>query len=189
MRYQYFFFIANLLYPFPSYFTFQNNSMQRILTLALSALIISVTIASCSKAGPAGATGSAGTTGPAGPAGPTGPAGNANIIYSAWDSGFSGLYAYWQVPAITPGVIDSAVVLVYLRAVGSQVLPLPWNNAVGQPGNFINYELEYGNILLYCDGVALDPYAFRYVIIPPGVAGTGMPRSYEEMTAWLGIAP
>ncbi len=163
--------------------------MQRILTLALSALMISFTMASCSKEGPAGAMGATGPAGAAGSAGPAGTTGNGNIIYSVWVGGFSGEYAYWQVPAITPGVIDSSAVLVYLRAGGSNVLPLPWNNAVGDPGNFINYELEDGNILLYCDGVALDPYAFRYVIIPPGVAGTGMPRSYEEMTARLGITP
>ncbi len=164
--------------------------MQRILTLALSALMISVTIASCSKQGPAGATGAAGPAGAPGPAGPASPKGNANIIYSAWVGGFSGNYANWAVPAITQGVMDSSAVLVYTWSGTGNAQQLPWSNVIENPAKYINYELEDGYIILYCGGgIILDPYAFRYVIIPPGVAGTGMPPSYEEMTAWLGITP
>ncbi|HLX66763.1 MAG TPA: hypothetical protein VKR41_07195 [Puia sp.] len=163
--------------------------MQRILTLALSALMISVTIASCSKQGPAGVTGATGPAGAAGPAGPVGPAGNTNIIYSGWDSGFSGTYAFWQVPALTQGVVDSSAVLVYALVDGyGDPRPLPWDNIAGISGDYINYQLSVGSIILFCGGgITLNQFIFRYVIIPPGVASTGIPRSYEEVTAHLGI--
>lgn len=94
-------------------------------------------IAGCGKTGPAGAVGPAGAqgaTGPAGSAGPTGPQGNANVMVdtftltnSQWlyNSQYSletspGSYTeyftrYHDVtfPAITQGIIDSGMVLVY----------------------------------------------------------------------------
>lgn len=147
--------------------------MLRFLTNALSALMLFVTIASCSKQGPAGATG---------------PAGNANVIVSPWTSGFSGTSADWSVPAITQGVVDSSAVLIYYE-LGNSVRQLPYDLSDGSGYN-VNYILGVGEIELTCGtNQDLSQYSFRYVIIPPGVAGTGVPRSYEEMTARFGIAP
>jgi hypothetical protein len=153
--------------------------MQRILSLALIALMSFVISVSCSKQGPAGATGAAG---------PAGAAGNANVIYSAWTNGFSGTSTDWAVAAITPGVVDSSAVLVYFEE-GTIARQLPYDLNDGS-GFFVNYNLAPGEIELSCGtNQDLSQYSFRYVIVPPGVAGTGIPRSYEEMTTRLGITP
>jgi hypothetical protein len=139
----------------------------------VSALMCFVILASCSKQGPAGATG---------------PAGNANVIVSAWTNGFSGTSADWTVSPITQGVLDSSAVLVYFQE-GDIVRQLPYDPADGS-GYFVEDDLGVGEIDLSCgSNQDLSQYSFRYVIIPPGVAGTGVPRSYEEMTARFGIAP
>jgi hypothetical protein len=136
-----------------------------------------VILVSCSKTGPAGATG---------PAGHDGARGNANVIYSAWTSGFSGASADWQASDITQGVLDSSAVLVYFQ-LGNIVRQLPYTDG---SGDYVNYDLAVGDIDLSCSSdLDLDRFNFRYVIVPPGVAATGVPRSYEEMMAQLGIAP
>jgi hypothetical protein len=153
--------------------------MQRIVLIAPSALMSIVILASCSKTGPAGAAGSTG---------PAGPAGNANVIYSAWTNGFSGTSADWAVSAITTGVVDSSAVLVYFEE-GTIARQLPYDLNDGS-GFFVNYDLTAGEIELSCgSNQDLSTYSFRYVIVPPGVAGTSVPRTYEEMMARLGIAP
>jgi hypothetical protein len=147
--------------------------MQRVFRLAPSALLCFVILASCSKQGPAGATG---------------PAGNANVIVSAWTNGFSGTSADWQVSPITQGVLDSSAVLVYFQE-GNIVRQLPYDPADGS-GYFVEDDLGVGEIDLSCGtNQDLSLYSFRYVIIPSGVAGSVVPRSYEEMTAKFGIAP
>jgi|SRR5580692_10055483 hypothetical protein len=76
------------------------DDMKRILTTALSALMVLVIMISCSKQGPVGATG---------------PSGSANVIVSPWTGGFSGTSATWFVDTITSTVLDSSVVLVYAQ--------------------------------------------------------------------------
>lgn len=150
--------------------------MQRVFRFKSGLLLVLVVLVSCSKQGPAGATG------------PAGAAGNANVIYSAWTSNFSGTSADWSVPAITQGVVDSSAVLVYFR-LGNLIQQLPYDLADGS-GFFVNDDIGVGEIDLSCgNNQDLSEYSFRYVIVPPGVAGTGVPRSYVEMTARFGIAP
>lgn len=141
-----------------------------------------VGVVSCTKQGPAGPKGPAGDTGQAGPAG------NAKVIISAWTGGFSGAFAQWQVPAITSGVLDSSAILVYWRpGVGMDMVQLPF---ASNSGFVVTDDINVGVIDLYCSpGGSLSQDSFRYVIIPQGVAGTGVPRGYEEMTTRLGIAP
>jgi hypothetical protein len=147
----------------------------------LCCLILALGLTMCSKQGPAGATGATGATGPAGPQGPKGDTGTANVIYSKWDSSFSGTSAVWSVPAITKGILDSGTVLVYVQQNG-YVYPLPYDNVNGS-GFYLNDLLYLGQISLYCNSsYNLNEFKFRYVIIPGGVAVADVQNGYEYIT-------
>ncbi|TDX00929.1 hypothetical protein EDB95_1959 [Dinghuibacter silviterrae] len=123
-----------------------------------------------------------------GATGPKGATGNANIQYSAWDSTFSGTYATWSVPALTPGVLDSSIVLVFVRQNG-YVYQLPYDNVNGS-GFYINDLLNTGIITLSCNsGYNLNQFAFRYMIAPGNTVITGLPMDYQSLTSRFGIAP
>jgi hypothetical protein len=147
----------------------------------------------CSKQGPAGATGATGATGAQGAAGPQGPKGDtgtANVIYSKWDSAFSGTSATWSVPAITLGILDSGTVLVYVNQNG-YVYPVPYDNVNGS-GFYINDLLSAGRISLFCNSAYnLNEFKFRYVIIPGGVQVTDIKGEYQYqyITNLFNIAP
>ncbi|HLX66765.1 MAG TPA: hypothetical protein VKR41_07205 [Puia sp.] len=162
--------------------------MQRIFKFATGAVMVFTMIVSCSKQGPAGPAGATGPAGPKGDTGVAGPAGNGNVIISPWTDGFSSTNDTWTVPAITKGVLDTSVVLVFARDVGSTAqFQLPYS----LPDGF--YVVDYiipGGIALFCYSSAdLSSFEFRYVIIPWGVVPTGLPQSYEEIIRSLGIAP
>jgi hypothetical protein len=131
----------------------------------------------CSKQGPAGA---AGPQGPQGPTGPTGPGGSkgdtgtANVIYSQWDTSFSGTSAEWVVPELTQSIIDSGVVLVYFKA-GGLVYQL---NYVQETFYFLYYTAP-GYIYMVTSGnLANQPT--RYILIPGGVpSGNSIPKDYK----------
>jgi hypothetical protein len=76
---------------------------------SLFTLMVVIVLSSCGKIG---------LTGPAGPQGAQGDTGTANVIYSQWDSTLTGTNDLWSAPAITQGVLDSAVILVYVRQEG-----------------------------------------------------------------------
>jgi hypothetical protein len=159
-----------------------------IARLMLCLLALGLVLPACTKQGPTGATGATGPAGPSGPTGATGAKGNANVVYSAWDSSFSGTSAVWQVPALTTGVLDSAAVMVYVRQNG-YVYPVPYDNVNGS-GFYINDLLWPGQISLFCSSAYnLNEFAFRYVIIPPGVAGQSEAPSYEELVSQYHLTP
>jgi hypothetical protein len=123
-----------------------------------------------------------------GDTGAKGATGNANIQYSAWDSSFSGTSAVWSVAALTPGVLDSSVVLVFVRQNG-YVYPVPYDNVNGS-GFYINDLLYPGQINLYCNSsYNLNEFAFRYMIAPGNVALTGLPKDYQTLTSTYHITP
>ena len=156
----------------------------------LACLILALGLSMCSKQGPAGATGAAGATGPAGPQGPKGDTGTANVIYSKWDSSFSGTSTIWDVAAITRGILDSGNVLVYVEQNG-YVYPLPYDNVNGS-GFYINDLLYPGQISLFCSSsYNLNEFKFRYVIIPGGVqvADVKSEYQYQYITNLFNIAP
>jgi hypothetical protein len=113
--------------------------MQKLNTVGMVLVIIALStilFAGCSKStGPAGATGPQGSTGATGPAGPTGPQGNANVVVDTFKVTNSqwlyndnyvlytanGSYTEWftryymaSFSAVTQGVLDSGLVLVYM---------------------------------------------------------------------------
>jgi hypothetical protein len=146
----------------------------------------------CSKTGPQGATGAtgpAGSTGSAGPAGPkgdtgaTGPEGNANVMVKTvsptntqwiYNSQYSletspGSYVeyftrYYDVafPALTKGILDSGLVLVYVNpnplVSTTQWLPLTYSFEDGS-GDF-NYVIGYSTSV---GSVELD-YFFQQIV-------------------------
>jgi len=181
-----------------------------------SAMILSLALAviACSK-GPTGAQGAQGVQGPQGPQGVTG---TANVIYSAWfpadSTGWDtltyapsyGAYATFDkaAPGITQPIIDSGVVLAYMKGdptsgLSNDVFPLPYSIGIGYGFTDLwDFVLNApGNIrFLYKSDYPWDPghlgsISFRYVIIPGGVPGGRMrdPRkmTYQEVCQAYGI--
>lgn len=151
-------------------------------------------------AGPAGPTGPAGPQGPAGAPGAPGPAGTANVIYSPWVTTVTGdwvngftapnNYNVWRVynrtaPGVTQNIIDQGVVLAFGKnfIIGAST-PLP---GVVQLPYMENFNMQFYGFNLSQVGritFTYDPgdgferpdnqiigIAYRYVIIPGGVAG------------------
>lgn len=129
-----------------------------------------------------------GCEGPEGPRGPAGPAGSANVIYSDWYSPETWVFAttfgiaersFTMTPAsLTQEIIDSGVVLVYMRFVGlnPQINQLPITLADVRL-SFI-FRAQAGSIkALYWStsnptadpGVIPSENLVRYVLIPGGV--------------------
>jgi hypothetical protein len=143
-------------------------------------LMVFFVLLGCSKQGPAGLTG---PQGPVGPGGSKGDTGTANVIYSKWDSSFSGTSAIWNVPQITRSILDSGVILVYFRA-GAATYQL--NYSVGS--TFIIYWAVPGQIQIVASG-DLAQYSFRYVIIPGGVSsGNSIPKDYKLLCQQYNIS-
>ena len=132
--------------------------MKQIKGLLAVATIVIIGLIGCSK----------GAAGPAGPAGPPGPD---SVMYSAWvtlnftyntnDSAYEDTLV---APAITPGILDSGVILSYVQFTDP-------NNVVHiQPiaslGSFFFEDFSPGHINLSSPFVDLTSYLYRYVIIP-----------------------
>lgn len=187
----------------------KKNSISAILLTMAFAL----TLAACTKTGPAGATGATGPTGPTGPGGAQGPQGAkgdtgvANVQYSQWvdiqwtksntvpGACFSNTV---NTPYITDQIMDSGLVLVYMRPDSATNSPfeLPYNvisnlttlliiQPVIMTGNITVYGLQPSIGTL---GAAdIYPNAqIRYIIVPPGVAIPGN-ISYEKICQRLHI--
>jgi hypothetical protein len=178
--------------------------------LALTAAV--VLIISCTKTGPTGPAGAQGATGAAGSVGAAGAQGNpgakgdtgvANVQYSEWvdvvwhkststpGAAFSDAIA---ASAITNQILDSGIVLVYLRYDSSTNTPniLPYTFGQNPSTSFtFQFSLEVGSLSILSSapitgslGAAdIDPNAqIRYVIVPPGVA-IGSDYTYEKIAA------
>lgn len=161
-------------------------------------------ITSCSKTGPAGPAGAqglqgtAGAQGPAGAAGAQGVPGTVNVMYSAWTGFVEATWAapinefgknvrYYPIPVtqVTDSIINTGVVLVYLRVPSTNIVPslLPQTfYSFTQTGNqYMGFNLLAGQIKIKFFNIdnTNDPGSFgslveyRYVIIPGGVKITG----------------
>jgi hypothetical protein len=153
--------------------------------------------------GDSGINGSDGANGADGATGPQGPAGTTNVIYSSWfedgtlevpwadttlpATGELMGRAFKYVPDITSGILDSGIVLCYVRhysLIGPQLMPL-----------FISaYQLNFvpqeGSILFYINspngGYSTGSYPstdfeYRYIIIPGSIMASGRKRDPRTM--------
>ncbi|MEJ0103160.1 MAG: hypothetical protein WDO19_11640 [Bacteroidota bacterium] len=153
--------------------------------------------------GTTGANGAAGANGADGAAGPQGPPGTANVIYSNWfeDGSFEIPWAdttisatgelmgraFKYVPDITSGILDSGVVLCYVRhftLIAPQLLPLFIS------GYQLNFAPQDGSILFYINSpnggylggnYPTPDFEYRYIIIPGGVLAGGRRRDPRTM--------
>ena len=145
----------------------------------LFTIMVVLVFLGCTKQGPAGATGPQGlpgATGPAGPGGSKGDTGTANVIYSNWDSSFSGTTGEWVVPQITTGILDSGVILVYITGHNDHSLLVQLPYIVGN--FFVTFIAQRGFIVLNSSG-DLNNFFFRYIIIPGSVpSGNSIPKDY-----------
>lgn len=147
--------------------------------------------------GATGATGPAGPQGPVGPQGPQGPAGTANVIYSSWFTFAAGEWADSTIvnvgaakraikaaPGVTAAVLNQGVVLSYMAfsADPNQAFyALPFTLTGTLPIVFGHLPVT-GKVVYYLvnqDGTnpgftTPTTFAYRYVIIPGGVAGGRM---------------
>ena len=156
-----------------------------------------------------GTNGTNGADGAAGEAGAQGPAGTANVIYSNWftNDEFSLPWADSSVtspvldgpevisraiknaPDITSGILDSGIVLSYMRnasLISPQLLPWIFSFTDADSGDLMYCQLnvapKVGGILYYvsnqtthnASGISPNSgYEFRYIIIPGGVLAGG----------------
>ncbi|MES1214140.1 MAG: hypothetical protein ABUT20_01385 [Bacteroidota bacterium] len=165
-----------------------------------------------------GTNGTNGTNGADGATGPQGPAGTANVIYSNWftndefSQGWADSTIYSTLttdpeniiraikyaPDITDGILDSGLVLSYVRSV-SQISPqlLPWNFSFDDGGGLAYYQMnlvpQVGGILYYMTNqtthsISVTSFApgsgfsYRYIIIPGGVLATGRRMNPKAMS-------
>jgi hypothetical protein len=208
----------------------QKQRLFRSLVIIFAA--ISILAAGCSKTGPAGATGPQGSTGAQGSAGPQGPQGNANVVVDTftlvssqwlWNDNYilytsGGSYTEWftryykaSFSAVTAGVIDSGMVLVFMTPNlqnKSQWSPLPFtfDTGDGYSYDFVfvtspgTVELEF----YFADETAtatpptlstydLTTYAFKLVAVT-GTIATAMQKAgidksnYEAVSAYLNLS-
>jgi len=179
--------------------------------LFLSVLVLAVF--SCTKTGPAGAAGATGATGPAGPKGDPGAAGsagsdssNANIQISQWialtwyaDPSGSAVSDTVSAPALTPLVLDSGFVLVYMKPDSTSTpFQLPYTQILNGSSAFVlQASVIDGGGGIYLQGSApigvpvgaADIYPtplIKYIIVP---SGTAIPNniSYEKVCKLLNI--
>ena len=108
--------------------------------------------------------------GDTGPAGAQGPAGTANVKYSSWNElSMSFVFSdslYEQTikaDSITQGVLDSGVVMTYMKYVNSSN-----QTTVVNAETYMGVEFNLGKINLYSN-YDFSGFSFRYVIIPGGV--------------------
>jgi hypothetical protein len=195
-----------------------------LVIMATSAILFT----GCSKTGPAGATGLQGATGPAGP---TGAQGNANVmvdtftlVSSQWlyNDNYvlftgSGSYTEWftryykaTFSAVTQGVLDSGMVMVYMTPNGlnnNQWSPVPYTFDTGNgyaydfvyvtsPGT-VELEFYFGDETSSATPPALSTYVlpsykFKLVAVT-GTLATSMEKSkidhsnYAEVANFLGL--
>lgn len=158
--------------------------------------------------GAPGAQGEQGQQGEQGPQGPQGPAGtgggSSTVIYSKWFSLASSEWAdstlppeigsqkitraFKDAPDITSNILDSGIVLSYIRhstIIGNQLMPYQIYSYV------INFSPLQGRLIYYLSDPATqdasgvfppDDFEYRYIIIPGNVLASGRTRSPKTMT-------
>lgn len=158
--------------------------------------------------GAQGEQGEQGPEGPQGPQGPQGPAGtgggSSTVIYSKWFSLANTEWAdstlppeigsqqitraFKNAPDITSNILDSGIVLSYIRhatIIGNQLMPYQIYNYV------INFSPLPGRLIYYLSDPVTqnasgvfppDDFEYRYIIIPGNVLASGRARSPKTMT-------
>lgn len=181
--------------------------MRRNVVLLITA--VAVFVFSACKKGDTGATGpqgsqgpqgAAGATGATGAAGATGATGSANVIYSDWlsvtaaewkDTSMTNITQakriYKTAGALTQQILDSGVMLVYLRDAFSMTYQLPFTYNIS-PARVHNYIPLVGRFLFYeyatdgSGGVSSTTNKYRYILIPGGVKTNGRVRNWKQMS-------
>jgi hypothetical protein len=136
--------------------------MKQFKSFLCVAVIIVLGLTSCSKSG----------TGSAGPAGPAGPD---SVVYSAWiplnftynatDSSYEDTLV---APNITPGILDSGVILSYIQF--ADQFGVEHIQSIASLGSFLFEDFSPGEINITSPYVDLTNYLYRYVIIPGSLA-------------------
>jgi len=157
--------------------------------------------------GPKGDSGINGADGADGATGPQGPAGSSSVIYSSWftDADFNSTPS-WEdstltitneiiaraiktAPDITAGILDSGIVLSYVRhysIVSPQLLPYFSKIGTGDPivpTNLVELNIvpQEGSLIYYftnlntsdASGFSVADFEYRYIIIPGGTMASG----------------
>lgn len=136
--------------------------MKRIRTALLTAVILPVLLTGCIIEE---------SVGPEGPRGPQGPAGNANVfslnfLFSMDDAVFNGSVASVQfdVPDLTPSVVDDGAVLMFFRDQGTWTA-MPYTYGVESPdlpavdytiSLGFGYEVDFLEVFLEASTDAID---------------------------------
>lgn len=179
------------------------KSVKKIpLLLLLGALFFVTSCNDDGSPGPAGEKGDKGDKGEPGAGGGDGP----DIIYSEWKSirftaeeDNSGYYAGIGAPQITPEILSTGDVRVYINLTtpgDPTISPLPYE----ADNSFVQFVASVGNLELYSninastftdrDNNAVRQY--RYVIIPSTLAGRKSQdinwNEYAEVKAYLNLA-
>ena len=153
----------------------------------------------CQK-GDTGPQGPAGPQGPVGPQGPQGNPGTTNVIYSDW---LSTTAAEWKdtvmtnitqavrvikpASAITQPILDSGVMLVYLKDYVNTIYQLPFSYNIN-PVRVHNYIPVVGKIIFYeyatngSGGYVDILHKYRYIIIRGTVKTNGRVRDWKQMS-------
>ncbi len=169
-----------------------------LLTIAFALIMFSA----CKKGdtGPAGPQGPQGAPGTTGSTGGTGATGSANVIYSDWLSVTAAEWKdttmtnigqakriYKNASALTQQILDSGVMLVYLRDAFNTTYQLPFTYNLN-PARLHNYIPMAGKFLFYeyaldgTGGVSSTTNRYRYILIPGGVKTTGRMASWSQAT-------
>lgn len=172
----------------------------------LAALLFSITFYCCKK----GETGPAGPAGPQGPQGSQGSTGSANVIYSDWlsvsasewkDTVMTNIPRAQRViktaSALTQQILDSGVILAYLKDVANNIYPLPFTYNIN-PARVHGFVPNIGKFTFYeyatdgTGGVPSTTNRYRYILIPGGTKTGGRlvdwsKFSYMEICRFLRI--
>lgn len=171
--------------------------MRKIVFASLM-LVLFVLFEGCKK-GDTGEQGPQGNEGLQGPRGAQGSTGTANVIYSDWLSTTAGEWkdttltnftrsqrVFKTASALTQPVLDSGVVMVYLRDAFNTTysLPLTYNVSPSRVHNFIPM---VGKFLFFeyatdgSGGFVVLTNKYRYIIIPGGVKTGGRLKNWQSM--------
>ncbi|MBK7668811.1 MAG: hypothetical protein IPJ32_16625 [Sphingobacteriaceae bacterium] len=152
-----------------------------------------------------------GDVGPTGPIGSTGATGSPNVIYSDWQTSLSASrdttidgtcfrLRHLNAPSLTQGILDSGLVITYMRVGSIGPYLLPYTSDAGGATNQLNCVYKTNVIYLTrhtfgsCRFTSASPgtepvlvnlpssLEYRYVIIPGAIAGGRYIQSNNTMS-------
>jgi len=166
----------------------------KFLTIVILSIFLSTAVTSCK--GDDGADGIDGVDGAQGPAGQDGQDGNANVIYSDWFSPTwtvpsTSAYFNYSAPEITQEVLDTGVIMVYMR-IYNHVYPMPISFMGDTNPKEYDFWADLESLRIWFSAESSyspsSTIKFRYVIIPGNnnAAGRSINSSqsiYDELSA------